>query len=195
MDGGDDLRRMVRDAYSAAAQAPRGDHAFPVGLAFAESLGYPPEILASLPPASTDAFSGVSNVSWIAEIPEGAAVLDLGSGAGVDSLIAARRAGPSGTVVGLDFSEAMLRRARAAAAESGAGNVLFGRADAEELPLRAASIEIALVNGIFNLNPRRAAIMRELARVLRAGGAVYAAELILVQALPPEKQTAANWFA
>jgi len=186
---------MVRDAYSAAAEAPAAPHAFPVGREFAASLGYAVETLAGLPAPSLEAFSGVSNVAATAEIPAGAAVLDLGCGAGLDSLLAARRTGPAGRVVGLDFSAPMVARARAAAAEAGAVNALFCLADAEQLPLRDRSIDVALVNGIFNLNPARASIFHELARVLRVGGEVYAAELVLRQPLPPDTHTAADWFA
>jgi len=183
---------MVRDAYSAAAEAPAAPQAFPVGREFAASLGY---AFAGVPSISVEAFSGVSDVSAIAAIPAGAAVLDLGCGAGLDSLLAARRTGPAGRVVGLDFSAPMVARARAAAAEAGAVNALFCLADAEQLPLRDRSIDVALVNGIFNLNPARASIFHELARVLRVGGEVYAAELVLRQPLPPDAYTAADWFA
>jgi arsenite methyltransferase len=190
------IREAVREAYSAAANDPRGKHAFPVGKEFAQSLGYPSNLLAELPSASVEAFSGVSNVSVIAEIRAGACVLDLGCGAGLDSLIAAKRTGPRGRVVGVDFSLSMLERAYRAASEAGLGNALFCRADAEALPIRSGSIDVALVNGIFNLNPSRTAIFRELARVLRSGGLVYAAELILREPLPPEiRISEANWFA
>jgi len=189
------LRSMVREAYSAAAEAPAGAHAFPVGREFAASLGYAEETLAGLPQASLEAFSGVSNVALIASIPAGATVLDLGCGAGLDSLLAAQRTGPRGRVVGLDFSAAMVGRARAAAAEAGAINAVFCQADAEQLPLRDRSIDVALVNGIFNLNPARASIFFELARVLGVGGEVYAAELVLREPLPPDAHTAADWFA
>jgi len=148
-----------------------------------------------MPGTSVEAFSGVSNVSVLAEIPAGATVLDLGCGAGLDSLVAARRAGLRGIAVGLDFSEPMVARACAAAAASGVANAVFCRANAEDLPLGAASVDVALVNGIFNLNPARGPIFRQLARVLRHSGAVYAAELVLAQPLPPDKQTAADWFA
>jgi arsenite methyltransferase len=190
------MRDKVCDAYSSAAEAPQAKHPFPVGRAFAESLGYPATLLDSLPAACVEAFAGVSNVSLFAEIAPGATVLDLGCGAGLDSLTAARRAGPSGKVIGVDFSNAMLARARRAAAEAGVENVRFEQADAERVPVASASIDVALVNGIFNLNPARESIFRELARVLKPGGAAFAAELVLSSPLPSDvKQSDADWFA
>lgn len=190
------LRDKVRQAYSAAATSPTGKHPFPVGRGFAESVGYPAALLDSLPSTATEAFAGVSNVSVFAEIPEGATVLDLGCGAGLDSLIAARRVTRSGKVIGVDFSDVMLSRAREAAQEAVIQNVSFEQASAERLPLGPASIDVALVNGIFNLNPAREAIFRELARVLRPGGSAYAAELVLGRSLPANvRQTDADWFA
>ncbi len=196
MDRAQQLREGVRRAYSAAADRPREKHPFPVGRQFAESLGYRSETLDNLPEVSVDAFSGVSNVSVFADIPRSATVLDLGCGAGLDSLIAARRTEQTGKVIGVDFSEAMLGRARQGAAECGADNAQFLRAEAEKLPLEDGSIDVALVNGIFNLNPAREAIFRELARVVRPGGVVYVAELILSEPLPAEVQAGENdWFA
>jgi SAM-dependent methyltransferase len=190
------LRDGVRRAYSAAAEDPDGAHPFPVGRAFAESLGYPGELLAKLPAVSVEAFAGVSNVGVSADIPRGATVLDLGCGGGLDSLLAAGRAGPRGHVIGVDFSGAMLDRARCAASEVGLLNVEFREADAERLPFDDASFDIALVNGIFNLNPRRDAILGELARVVRSGGVVFAAELILRGRLEePAATDESNWFA
>ncbi len=191
-----EIRDKVRDAYSAVADRPTETHPFPVGRAFAESLGYPAELLDSLPAVAVHAFAGVSNVSLFAEIQTGATVLDLGCGAGLDSLIAARRVGPTGKVTGVDFSDTMLDRARAAADEAQVDNLTFRKADAEQLPLSDASVDVALVNGIFNLNPARESIFRELARVVRRGGTAYAAELILARPLPAEiNQSDADWFA
>jgi arsenite methyltransferase len=191
-----ELRDKVQAAYSAAAASPQEVHAFPMGRAFAESLGYPQELLAGLPAAAVEAFTGVSNVSVFADIPSGATILDLGCGAGLDSLVAARRAGPVGKVIGIDFSASMLARARRAASQAGFANVMFCQAAAEKLPLPDGCVDVAIVNGIFNLNPARDAIFRELARVIRPGGTLYAAELILAKPLAPEVQTAeANWFA
>ena len=190
------LRDGVRKAYSAAAENPQAELPFPVGPRFAESLGYPEELLAGLPSTSVDAFSGVSNVAIFADLPAGITVLDLGCGAGLDSLIAARRVAPKGRVIGVDFSDAMLARARQSAAEAGVGNAEFHQENAEDLPFEDGLIDVALVNGMFNLNPARDAIFRELARVVRQGGSVYAAELILREPLAPEVQESeANWFA
>ena len=190
------LREMVRGAYSTAAEQPQKEHAFPVGRHFAESLGYPAELLATLPSVACDAFAGVSNVSLFADLPVGATVLDLGCGSGLDALIAAKRVGSAGKVVGVDFSEAMLARAREAVVESGTTNVELRQADAEQLPIREGEIDLALVNGIFNLNPARRSIFNELSRVVRRGGSVYAAELILSQPLPSETRASEkDWFA
>ena len=192
----DTLRRKVREAYSAAAEKPFDRHPFPLGRAFAEALGYSGRLLKSLPAVAVESFAGVSNIHGFAVIGEAATVLDLGCGAGLDSLIAARTGGPSGKVVGVDFSETMLERAREAAKQAKASNVEFKRADAEQLPLKTSSVDVAIVNGIFNLNPSRDLIFRELARVLRPGSKAYAAELILAGPLPPNVvQTDADWFA
>ena len=166
------LCEAVRSAYSSAARQPGGTHPFPVGRELAVSLGYPRELLDSIPSVAVEAFAGVSNVAVDAAIPAGARVLDLGCGAGLDALITAGRVGARGRVLGVDFSEAMLARAHAAVAEAGARN------------------------GIFNLNPARAAILSELARVVRPAGAVFVAELILREPLPPTTRfSEADWFA
>ena len=192
----ENLRDGVRRAYSAAANDPLDDHPFPVGRSFAESVGYPGDLLDALPPESVDAFSGVSNVAVMADIPMDARVLDLGCGAGLDSLIAAERVGSGGHVVGVDFSESMIGRARRAAHEIQANNAGFCVGDAERLPLANGSVSLALANGIFNLNPARQEIFRELSRVVARGGTVFVSELILKDALPEEDQgSEVNWFA
>lgn len=195
-DRAEQLRRAVCNAYSNAAIAPEAEHPFPVGRSFAASLGYPATELQTLPAISVEAFSGVSNVSIYAELSAGSRVLDLGCGAGMDSLIAARRLANNGLVIGVDFSEPMLLRARKAAFEANANNLYFCRAAGESLPIKSGSISVAIVNGFFNLNPSRAQIFAELARVVRPGGSVYAAELILTRPLPAEDQAPEkNWFA
>jgi arsenite methyltransferase len=178
------LREGVRDAYSAAAADPARPHPFPVGRDFAASVGYPAEWTAL---EAAACFAGVSNVGVAAPVRAGMRVLDLGCGAGLDSRILQARLGGTGLVVGVDFSAEMLRRA------GGLARVL---APAERLPFRDACFDLAVVNGIFNLNPARAAIFAELARVLRPGGLVYGAELVLRAPLPVTSGAgAANWFS
>lgn len=190
------LREGVRNAYSAAAGRPREEHPFPVGREFALSLGYPSKLLEGLPPAAVEAFVGVSSISVAADMPAGGTVLDLGCGSGVDALVAASRLGRAGKVIGIDFSRAMLGRAQAACREMGRTNVVFLQADGERLPLRDGQIDLALVNGIFNLNPARSAIFAELGRVVREGGMVYSAELILKAPLQEQIEPSAdNWFS
>lgn len=190
------LREGVRNLFSAVAEAPQAKHSFPVGAPYAESLGYPKDLLAGLPAIAAEAFTGLSNVSIFADIPPGATVLDLGCGSGMDTLIAARRVGLNGKVIGVDFSESMLARARGAAAEARLTNIEIRHADAERLPVGDGSIDVVVINGIFNLNPARADIFHELARVVRPGGSVYCAEVILREPLPPEEAAnLTNWFA
>ncbi len=190
------LRSKVNDAYSAVAARPEQKHPFPTGRVLAENLGYPSEVLDDLPQPCVEAFAGVSNVSLFADLPVGATVLDLGCGAGMDSIIAARRVGPTGRVIGIDFSEAMLVRARAAKELANLPHLEFQQGDAEYLLLADESIDVALVNGIFNLNPKRKAIFSELARVLKPQGRAYVAELILAGPLPERDQASeSNWFA
>jgi SAM-dependent methyltransferase len=184
-------RTLVREAYSAAARDPGAEHAFAVGRELAAGVGYPAELLDRMPGPSVAAFAGVGAVSITAALAPGERVLDLGCGAGLDSLVAAERVGRDGEVVGVDFSADMLARAAAAGAE----RVWWCRASAEELPLVDGSVDVALVNGIFNLNPGRARILAELARVVRPGGRVHAAELVLREPLPESERTDANWFA
>ncbi len=197
-DEADRLRSGVRGAYSAAAEDPGGKHPFPLGKRFAKSLGYPRNLLRQLPARSVEAFTGSSNGSQFDQLSSGDVVLDLGCGGGLDSLIAAERVGTKGWVVGVDYSRSMISRAHRALQEIEQSNLLFCLADAETLPLADGSVDKALVNGIFNLNPGRQAIFRELSRVVRKGGAVYAAEIIQVQPIQTTSPGGASdddWFA
>jgi len=143
-----------------------------------------------MPEGTVAPFAGVAAVSVTASLRLGDRVLDLGCGAGLDSLVAAKRVRP-GEVLGIDFSADMLARA----ASTSVDNVTWCRASAEALPLADGSVDVVLVNGIFNLNPGRSRIFAELARVVRPGGRVHAAELVLRRPLPDAERTDANWFA
>jgi arsenite methyltransferase len=189
-------RAAVRDAYSLAARRPKGSHPFPVGRRFAKSVGYPVALLNTIPKRAIESFSGVSNVSLLSDIQEVTTVLDLGCGAGMDAIVASRRVGPRGRVVAVDFSSDMALKARQAVDESGADNIDVVVSGGEHLPLETGSVDLALVNGIFNLNPEREKLFYELARVMKHGGTVWSAEIILKDSLTEaHRQSEAAWFA
>lgn len=188
------LRTQVEQAYSALAVEPNGARLSPNGRELALALGYPDNLLARLPKVCLDAFYGVAPLGWSAMFQSGSRVLDVGCGSGLDTLCLAHQVGPGGTVVGVDFSPAMLTRAGQAVAESGCQNVTLQRADAEALPWPEATFDGALVNGLFNLNPARESIFRELARVVRPGGTLWAAELIATAPTPDEPPDPLSWF-
>lgn len=186
-----DLHNQVREAYSKIATSPADNSLFVCGRRLAEDLYYPAEVLDSLPVTAVEAFCGIGNVSLYASIQASDTVLDVGCGAGLDTILAARRAAK---VIGIDFSLTMLQRARLAVQEcSLEEKVTLLRAEVQSLPLLDASVDVALVNGLFNLNPFRDQAFRELARVLRPGGALYVSELILQD--PPEVHGPTHWFS
>ena len=187
------LELQVCEAYSQIAREPRDNPYFPAGRLLAEGLGYSEALLDSIPLASVEAFCGVADVSLFAEMDEQTVVLDFGCGAGLDSIVAARR---GAQVIGVDFSLEMLNRAQGAILTAGlATKITLLKADAQSLPLLDQSVDVALINGIFNLNPDRRSIFAELARVIRPGESVYAAEIILTEPLHDgAAANAANWF-
>ena len=182
------LEEMVRDAYSRIAQTPdAADAPFPTGRSLAEGVGYPPELLDALPLDVVERFCGVAAVPVFAELTPGERVLDLGCGAGMDSQLAFLR---GAVVTGLDFSAEMLDRAR-----QGRHGAEFVHGQAWETPFADDSFDVVLMNGLLNLNPRRTDIVAEVARLLRPGGRLYAAELVLVQPLDAqERGDFRNWF-
>ncbi len=190
------IRQQVRDVYSEVADEPSKKQPFPCGEWFAASVGYPQEVLDALPDQVKASFTGVSNIAIVAEISECSTVLDLGCGAGLDSFVTAGRVGPGGHVIGLDFSRAMVRKAGASAQDLGIQNLDFLAGDAESLPIASESVDVVLVNGIFNLNLDRSSIFRELGRVVKPGGQVFAAELIAIDgASAPVEAAPENWFS
>ena len=192
----DATRQAVREAYSNAARRPKSEHPFPVGRRFAASVGYPAKVIRALPEKASEAFSGVSNLAVASDINAGERVLDVGCGSGLDVLVASRRVSPGGWVIGVDFSHAMLVRAGEAVREDGASNIQLVLGEGERIPLADGSIDVALANGIFNLNPYRSKLFHELARVVRKGGTVRAAELIIKYPLPQtERGDLSTWFA
>jgi len=174
----DVLRDEIQKTYSSVSTEPEQDFIFPTGRAWAEDLGYPPE-LANVPEASVQSFAGVANPHVLGPIEEGAVVLDLGCGAGTDLLIAAQMAGPSGRAIGIDMTPAMVERARASAAEMGLDNVEVHEGLIESLPVDDESVDIVISNGVIDLVPDKAAVFAEIDRVLRPGGRLQVADVVI----------------
>lgn len=180
---GFDTRRLkseVRATYSQVAEDPYGEFHFHRGPAYAARLlGYDIDELNALPELATAPFAGVGNPFSIEPLPTGATVADIGSGAGMDCLLAARRVGKHGRVVGVDMTDAMLARARTAATQAGCEQVRFEKGEMSELPLDDDSIDVLISNGVFNLAPDKHAAFSEAYRVVKRGGRIQFADIVI----------------
>jgi arsenite methyltransferase len=172
------LKSEIKKTYASVSEEPEKEFIFPTGRAWAEDLGYPDE-LANVPEAAVESFAGVANPWQLGHITSGERVLDLGSGAGTDSLIAAQMVAPEGRVTGIDMTPQMLAKARAAAAETGATNVEFVDAEAEQLPFADATFDVVISNGVIDLIPDKDAVFAELFRVLVPGGRIQIADVTI----------------
>jgi arsenite methyltransferase len=172
------LKSEIKKTYSSVSQEPEREFIFPTGRAWAEDLGYPDE-LANVPESAVESFAGVANPWTMGRLAAGERVLDLGSGAGTDSLVAAQMVGPDGHVTGIDMTAAMLVKARAAATEMGVANVEFVEGEAERLPFADASFDVVISNGVIDLVPDKDAVFAELYRVLAPGGRMQIADVTI----------------
>ena len=189
------VRAAVAAKYGEVATNPSGPFRFPLGPDLARALGYPEDLLRAFPPVVTESFTGVACPVLAAGLAPGEAVLDLGSGAGLDALLAARLVGGAGRVVGVDLSEAMVAKARANAAAVGAGNVAFRQGLAEALAADGGAFDAVIVNGLLNLAPEKAPVVREIFRVLRPGGRALVSEIVTDGTPPPVTlRTLDDWF-
>ena len=190
------VRQSIKEKYDrVAAGSAGGCFQYPTGRAGMELQGYPPELIENFPPEILAAFCGVGNPFSLEPLNPGDAVLDIGCGAGVDSLVAARLVGAEGRVVGLDVTPAMVARARAHLLRLGLANVTFEVGDAEALPFPDASFDAVISNGVFNLTLDKEKALKEAHRVLKPGGWLMLADMVLVAALPPDQAgKLENWF-
>jgi SAM-dependent methyltransferase len=174
----DVLRDEIQKTYTGVSTQPEEEFIFPTGRAWAEDLDYPPE-LADVPEASVESFAGVANHFVLGRIDEGATVLDLGCGAGTDLLIAARMVGPEGKAIGIDMTPSMLERARQSAKDMGLDNVELHEGLIESLPLDDESVDAVISNGVIDLVPDKDAVFAEIDRVLRPGGRLQVADVVI----------------
>ncbi|MBA4741664.1 MAG: methyltransferase domain-containing protein [Azoarcus sp.] len=178
------ITAAVQDMYSLVAADPKGLFHFPVGRPIALALGYDPASLDRVPDAVVERFAGVGCPFRADAIRRGDTVLDLGCGAGTDSLLASERVGPDGRVLALDLTPEMLHALDAAAREAGAGNLVTMEADAEHIPLPDHSVDVVTSNGALNLVPDKRRAVAEMFRVLRPDGRVQVADIVISRPVP-----------
>jgi arsenite methyltransferase len=179
-----ELEQRVKHMYQEVALEPDAEFHFETGRALADRLGYPAGDLDRIPAAAIESFAGVGYFLDLASIAPGEAVLDLGSGSGMDSFLAALAAGPDGRVVGVDMTDEQLAKARRLAAESQIDNVEFRRGYIEDPPVEAASVDCVISNGVVNLSPDKPAVFAAAARALRPGGRLALADIVTTEQLP-----------
>jgi SAM-dependent methyltransferase len=189
------IKQAVKEKYSEVASNPEAKFNFPVGRKFAESVGYPSELLDELPVSMWESFTGAGNPQPYVNIRPGEKILDLGCGAGLDLYLYAQATGSGGKVYGLDISGDMISKARRNMETLNVQNAEFLCAAADSTPLPDGSVDLVTANGIYNLSPDKNAIMREVVRVLRPGGRAIFAEIVLEASLPEEiRRNINDWF-
>jgi arsenite methyltransferase len=173
------LREAIRNTYTEVSTEREKHFIFPTGRVWAQELGYPEPELSRVPDASAESFAGVANHWSLGRVEPGEVVLDLGCGAGTDLLIAAQMTGPLGRAIGVDMTAAMLAQVRASATQMGLPNVELHEAVIESLPIGDASVDVVISNGVIDLVPDKEAVFDEIDRVLRPGGRLQIADVVI----------------
>jgi SAM-dependent methyltransferase len=180
----DVLRQAIQDEYAEVAANPEKGFHFHTGRPLARMLEYADEWLEGLPESSIESFAGTGNPFSLGELRPGERVVDVGCGAGIDSLIAAKKVGPDGRVMGVDMTPSMLEKARQGAEEAGLRNVEFREGYAEELPIVDGWADVVISNGVLNLMPDKGAALEEMSRVLKPGGRLQIGDILVQKAVP-----------
>jgi SAM-dependent methyltransferase len=174
-----EVQEAIKNRFCRIAKNPASEKRFPVGPESAKRLGYNPTEIDGLPSSVTESFAGVGCPLALGPVREGEIVLDLGSGAGMDAFLVARRVGPKGRVIGIDMTSEMIRKAESNRLLLGIENVEFKEGQVENLPLEDVSIDLAMTNGVINLCLDKERVIQEIYRVLKPGGRFYGADIIL----------------
>src|SRR5437773_4032235 len=179
-----ELETKVQDMYRAVALHPEGEFHFEMGRALAERLGYAPKDLDRIPPEAIESFAGVGYYFHLADLKEGESVLDLGSGSGMDTFVAALKVGPSGRVIGVDMTDEQRLKAERLRDRSGMRNVTYVKAYIESLPCADASVDAVISNGVTNLPADKPKVFQEPARVRRPSGRLALSHIVSEVQLP-----------
>ena len=180
------LRSEIRRTYAAVSREADRDFMFPTGRAWAQALGYPADLLARIPETSCESFAGVANPFMLGSLGASEDVLDVGCGAGTDTLIAAQMVGATGSVTGIDMTPEMAAKARRSVAEMGLATVTILEGSAERLPFADASFDVVISNGVIDLIPDKDAVFSEIVRVLRPGGRIQLADVTIQRPVSEE---------
>jgi SAM-dependent methyltransferase len=188
------LRRAIQDEYAVVAQEPEHGFHFLVGRPLARLLGYTEASLNGIPEPTVASFAGTGNPFSVGELQPGEHVVDVGSGGGFDSLIAAKMVGPNGHVIGVDMTAAMVLKARTSAAAAAFNNVEFRDGFGEALPAEDGWADVVISNGVLNLMPNKDAALREMARVLKPGGRLQIGDILVRKPVPQDaKEDISLW--
>ncbi|OGA06572.1 MAG: methyltransferase type 11 [Betaproteobacteria bacterium RIFCSPHIGHO2_12_FULL_69_13] len=179
-----DLEQKVKEMYRDVARDPGGEFHFEMGRALAERLGYPPADLDRIPAAAIDSFAGVGYYFHLAQLKEGEAVVDLGSGSGMDSFVAALHVGATGKVLGVDMTEEQLEKSERLRAAAGFASVSYQKGYIERVPRADGTFDAVISNGVINLAPDKQQAFNEAARLLRRGGRLAIADIVTEAQLP-----------